>query len=474
MQQYISQSLESFQSVFSRSSTWLLFCAIVIGFMGAGEMIGVTSLCRFWLLDELGYYRLLRFFRSKAYVYGALLDAWQDFVNRQGKSVEVAGRAILLGDHTAVIKDGRKMPGVVSMHESSETQTKPGYFRAQCWGSIGILIGSLSACFCCPLQLQIHQGWAHLGLNDERDNPCRIKLTDRLAAMAIHFAVTNHCLCYLVLDAFFSTGGVFRACHYYSIQHQARWVEVLVKAKNSYVGYFPAPPKPASRPGPQPLYGEKVCLRECFDHLHLFETVTCQVYGKTESIRVMTLTLLWRPIADQVLFILAVTSKGPMVLMSSDLTLSAIDAVELYCARTRIEIMFAMLKHVIGAFKFRFWTKKLPKHSRRPFSNRLLKAPQPQDIHTVQACWRAYEIFVLCASIALGLMQLIALQYQDTIWSEHSLYLRTQSRDLPSEKTVKQILAPLFLKQFFRLEENGMIQQIRARLMTVSDEIDDD
>ncbi len=136
--------------------------------------------------------------------------------------------------------------------------------------------------------------------------------------------------------------------------------------------------------------------------------------------------------------------------------------------------MFAMLKHVIGAFKFRFWTKKLPKHSRRPFSNRLLKAPQPQDIHTVQACWRAYEIFVLCASIALGLMQLIALQYQDTIWSEHSLYLRTQSRDLPSEKTVKQILAPLFLKQFFRLEENGMIQQIRARLMAVSDEIDDD
>ena len=100
--------------------------------------------------------------------------------------------------------------------------------------------------------------------------------------------------------------------------------------------------------------------------------------------------------------------------------------------------------------------------------------PRPQDIHTVQACWQAYEIFVLCASIALGLLQLIALKYQDTIWSEHQLYLRTQSRDLPSEKTVKQILAPLFLKQFFRLEENGMIQQIRARLMAVSDEIDDD
>ena len=75
---------------------------------------------------------------------------------------------------------------------------------------------------------------------------------------------------------------------------------------------------------------------------------------------------------------------------------------------------------------------------------------------------------------ALGLLQLIALKYQDTIWSEHPLYLRTQSRDLPSEKTVKQILAPLFLKQFFRLGKNGMIQQIRTYFITVSDEIDDD
>jgi hypothetical protein len=33
-----------------------------MGFMGAGEMIGVTSLCRFWLLDEAGYNRLLHFF----------------------------------------------------------------------------------------------------------------------------------------------------------------------------------------------------------------------------------------------------------------------------------------------------------------------------------------------------------------------------------------------------------------------------
>lgn len=62
MQNYIDHALESFKPVFSRSGSWLLFCAVVMGFMGAGEMMGVTSLCSFWLLNEAGYHRLLHFF----------------------------------------------------------------------------------------------------------------------------------------------------------------------------------------------------------------------------------------------------------------------------------------------------------------------------------------------------------------------------------------------------------------------------
>ena len=79
------------------------------------------------------------FFRSKAYRYVALLGAWQNFVVNQDKSVKVSERAVLLGDHTSVVKDGRKMPGVVSMHEESETQSKPAYFRGQCRGALGLL-----------------------------------------------------------------------------------------------------------------------------------------------------------------------------------------------------------------------------------------------------------------------------------------------------------------------------------------------
>ena len=57
------------------------------------------------------------------------------------------GRAVLLGDHTCVAKDGRKMPCVVSMHQHSETQSKPSYFRGHFWGAIGMLIARWSLHF---------------------------------------------------------------------------------------------------------------------------------------------------------------------------------------------------------------------------------------------------------------------------------------------------------------------------------------
>ena len=39
MQSHIDEALKEFESVFSRHSSWLLFCAIVIGFIGTTEMI---------------------------------------------------------------------------------------------------------------------------------------------------------------------------------------------------------------------------------------------------------------------------------------------------------------------------------------------------------------------------------------------------------------------------------------------------
>ncbi|MDX1506223.1 MAG: hypothetical protein R3221_10930 [Spongiibacter sp.] len=389
--------------------------------------------------------------------------------------MEIDGRCVLLGDHTHVVKDGGRMPGVVSMREHSETQRKPSYFRGQCWGAIGLVVGTLKGCFCLPLELRIHQGFIHRGPAPAPGGSSRTSLGERVVQMALAFARDHDCPAWLVLDAFFPTAKVFRlARSVYSIALQQPYLQLLIRAKKHYVAYFPPAPKAPERRGPPPRYGQKVHLWECFDHPQLFDTVDCQIYGRRETVQLLALPLLWKPLGDWLLFIFAITSRGPIVLMSSDLTVAPATALELYCVRARVEIMFDVMKNLLHAFCFRFWTYALPRHPRRPRANRYLQAPVAAHVHTAQACWHAYETFVLCAAIAHGLLQLIALRFGTLVWQHHCLYLRTQSRALPSEKTVRQVLAPRLLQQFVHLPQNSILHKIQRCLDEAEDDDDEE
>lgn len=55
-------ALRSLRREFSRERSWLMFSAVIISFLAAHEMSGVTSMCRYWLSDDRGYERLRHFF----------------------------------------------------------------------------------------------------------------------------------------------------------------------------------------------------------------------------------------------------------------------------------------------------------------------------------------------------------------------------------------------------------------------------
>ncbi len=206
MLQYVYQSLLFFRKAFSRGSTWLMFCMVVLGFMGKHEIGGVTSFCRFWCLEAVGYNAFLHFFRVSKWSLASIVEYWSTFLLAQNETVKSDERVILLGDHTCVPKDGRRMPCVVSMHQHSETQSKPSYFRGHCWGVIGLLIGSMTSLFCTLLSLGIHQGLVHV---NEEGNAKESKETlgSRIVQMALNFALRHDLPSILVLDAFFPWGG---------------------------------------------------------------------------------------------------------------------------------------------------------------------------------------------------------------------------------------------------------------------------
>lgn len=393
---------------------------------------------------------------------------WYGWVLRQDRTIEVAGRRVLLGDHTHAVKDGGRMPGVVSLRETSETQSKPSYFRGQCWGALGVLVGTWTGCFCLPLNLQIHQGFQHL-----RETVSAGSLGERIVHMAVEFAWIQDCPSWLILDAFFATEPVFRqAQSVWSIALQQPYVRIITRAKKNYVAYGAPPPSEPGKRGRPRKFGDKVVLWEAFDHDALFQEVTLSIYGKQEVARLLAATLLWRPIGQYLQFVWAITSRGPILLMCSDLAVAPTLILELYCRRVRIEVLFDTLKNVLGAFCFHFWSLHLPRHSRRPTTNRNLKPPKPEYLQQVQACWRAMESFVFCACVAAGLLQLFSLKYHDGVWRRHVLYLRTRSRELPSENTVRQILAPMLAREFNRSCQNSLWRKIRGAINSDEDEND--
>lgn len=463
MLNYIFDSLRFFQKIFPHRSTWLMFCIVVLGFIGTDDVMGVTSFCRFWGFGEKAYNALLHFFRYSVWSSDMLIFQWAAFVLSQNETVMVQGRAVLLGDHTYAPKDGRRMAGVVTLHQNSETQSKPSYFRGHCWGALGLLTGSFKSPFCIPLHLCIHQGSIHIGQKNKTEGN-RSALGTDIVNMAVDFAVKHNMPSVLTLDAFFPGAAVFSlAVSIYSVEIQQPLITLIIRAKKNCVAYFEPVPSEVKKRGRPRKYGMKVKVMEIFDHPHLFSKQECSVYGKIEEVSVTTLNLLWRPAGSLIRFVFALTSHGPIVLMCSDLNQDPVSALELYCSRIRIETMFDMLKNVIGAFNYRFWSKAMPRHSRKPLKNKKLIQPSPRNVHKVRRCWEAYEKFVMLGAVSLGILQMIALKYTQSVWGHFDAYLRTRSRDLPSERTAKYVIARLLITNIFILVPNAIIEKILIR-----------
>ena len=471
MLQFIYHALRFFRPVFSRERTWLYFCMVLLGFLASSQIESITSFCRFWGVGASHYYAFLHFFHSTAYSLGQLVFYWGSFVLRQKQTIFVGSRALLLGDHFYTPKDGRKMPAVVTLRQNSQTQSKPSRFRGHCWGILAVVVGSFTAPFSLPLALSLHQGFVHLG---QQDKSKRKTLHTRMMEMVLTFSYTHNLPCLLVLDAFFPVASVFTmAASFWSCSLKQPFIHLIIRAKKSYVAYFEASPSPEDSVGRKPLYGERVKLYEVFDQTHLFSKVKARIYGKEEEILLMAADLLWKPTAGLIRFVFARTSRGPIVLMCSDLAQDPLLAIECYCLRVRIELMIDLLKNLLGVFRYHFWSPSMPRHSRSPKSNKLLKEPTQEAVEKVRLCWDAIERFAQIGAISLGLLQLLSLRFPSSIWAQFTAYLRTRSRELPSERVVKWVLSPLLVKEFLYLASDGIMQQIRALLKkTPKDSLD--
>ena len=79
------------------------------------------------------------------------------------------------------------------------------------------------------------------------------------------------------------------------------------------------------------VYGPKLKLMELFESWNgLFLEDQLRVYQKVERVKYLTLNLMWKPTKGMIRFFLFETSKGRIILMTSDLSMTHSAAMKLY------------------------------------------------------------------------------------------------------------------------------------------------
>jgi len=430
---YLEQLLKAMRQAFSREATFLWFVVAFAGFVTRNDTYGVSSIVRALMLSPIGYPSLLHFFHSKAWTAETLMAQWRLWLVKQEVAYMQDDSLIFVGDHTKAVKDGRKMPAIETLHQDSETGSKPSYFQGHHWACISLLIKAKDKFFAAPMWAEIHRD----SLGEKR--------TTRIVNRAGSMVQSLGRRAYLVLDAFFAAGPVFLAAALYEGQ-----LQILTRAKKNVVAYLDPVKKATPGPGRPPMYGDKLKLMELFDDSpEGFETAEAMVYGKMEKVRYLILDLIWKPVKGKLRFILIESSHGRIILMTSDMHMQMITALDLYCHRITVETLFDSLKNTLGGMAYHFWSKYLEPSSRRPIKNkdRNAKSTRPDKTENTLS---AIEKFVAVQMLVLGVLQLLACRFGQEIHKSARCWLRTPCGEIPSVFVTKNALSNI----------------IRANLMT--------
>jgi len=446
---------------FSRRATYYWFVVVFVGFILRTDNFGVSSIIRALSLAPESYTGLLHFFHSTAWTVEGMMFIWWQWLVKKDIAHRINDRLVLIGDHTKTPKDGRKMPAVTTLHQDSETGSKPSYFRGHHWGCIGILMRACDKYFAVPLWANIQEGLTLLAGSDEKRH---LPKTVQIVEMARRTATSMKKEAYLVLDAYFAVGPVFLAAAK-KLNGISNFVHILVRAKKNVVAYGKPPKKDPHKRGPAKKYGKKIKLKAIFDSkakCYTFQTTEADVYGQIETVRYLVLDLLWKPVKGMLRFILVETSRGKMILITSDFTLDPITAVQLYCRRVTIETMFDTLKNTLGAMAYHFWSHYLSRASRKPKKNKDRKQESTDPAKTNNTL-AAIEKFVNVQLLVLGMLQLIAKQFSTEVKTKANCWLRTVSANIPSEFVTRTALANILKNNLYGFAKDWITLLIKQK-----------
>jgi len=242
---------------------------------------------------------------------------------------------------------------------------------------------------------------------------------------------------------------------------------LVSRVRANAVAYYPAPLSEPGKLGRPKIYGKKVKLFSLFTEKDKMIDAPSPVYGeKNVILQYRIIDLLWRPIGITVRFILVDhPTRGKCILMSTNLELSALEVIELYGLRFKIEVSFKQAIHTVGTYLYHFWMARMTP-LRRKSGNQYMHRESKEYRQAVRRKVDAYHRFIQTGVVAQGIMVAISTTVPHIVWRSFGSWLRTvRPEKCPSEMVVSTALKNNFPEFLLTGSIAGnLVKFIRQRL----------
>jgi hypothetical protein len=262
-------------------------------------------------------------------------------VTKLGDQLQVHGAYLLGKDTTLVAKTAKRMLGVQTWKDHSGNADRGPYLVGHHWNLVGLISLWGGRWLCWPLVMRLVPGLqgARQWLVGEAVEP--MSFWD--AAIAAILEVTRYlgeASVRVVADAYYSKAPFLHGL-------RARGIDVMSRLRKDAVGWDDPEPQPPSKRGRKPHYGSKWTLAS----LLTTETLTRErltLYGTLTEVVFVVRDVWLRDVAQKVRVVVLEGAKEPIILVSTDLSLSALQIIEIYGARFSIELTIRDLKQHFG------------------------------------------------------------------------------------------------------------------------------
>jgi hypothetical protein len=410
---------------FSHIRAFMWFAVTVAGLSVRIEMFGVTSIVRALKLRPGFYYALLRNFHSEAIRLDLLSELWARAAMRLFPApFRVHGRRVLIGDGIKIAKRGKKMPGVKLLHQQSDNKAE--FIMGHSLQAVSLLAHADQSFVAVPLIARIQEGVVL----------CNRHKKTLLDKMLILLKIVSDG------EPFYFVGDAYYAAHTIIVGLLEIGCHLITRVKSNAVAYVPYVHDGLKKRGRPRFYGEKITLKSLLTDAIRMQYAASPVYGEKDvTLSYVVRDLLWKPAGKLVRFVaVSHTSRGSLLLMSTDINLDAVEIIRVYGLRFKIEYGFKQAVHQIGSFLYHFWMQGMEPLKRRG-GNQYLHRKSLKYRKNVERKLHAYHVFIQAGVISQGILQYLSVAFPKLVWNSFGSWLRTVRPGIaPSELVVANAL----------------------------------